>query len=205
MIEATLAALESDLASLIPQLLPFDPGVGESQLAAAETHFGVRLPADYQALYRWRDGERDTCPSGIFFGYHFRSLAFNVELWGILQDVIGADPSLNTTILRTSAPQGWARERCIDLARIPFGDDGAMNLLCVDLDPGPAGRVGQVIHCGRDYPVVQVLAPSLTDFLDDLVEMLRTHGEARTTAEGLPYLRLGDAAPEPWRSTFEWD
>lgn len=195
-------AAASALAALVPEAGVFNPGLDDDGLAEAEAQLGLSLPEDYKALYRWRDGEVDLSQPGMFVGYHFRPLAYNVKMWGIWRDSLREDPTLNTNIIRTSEPPGWTPAQYINVARVPLGDDGAMNMLGVDLNPGPEGQVGQVIRYGRDEPVVTVLAPSVTEFFVRFTDVVKTHGEARRSAEGVPYVLLGPDAPEPWRSAF---
>lgn len=55
---------------------------------------------------------------------------------------------------------------------LPLVTDGSGNNISVDLAPGPAGRWGQIILCGRDFDTKYVVAPSwaafLAQFADDL-------------------------------------
>lgn len=53
----------------------------------------------------------------------------------------------------------------------------------MDLDPGAAGTVGQVIVFGRDDEEHRVLAPSLLSYLEQLGDLLE-HGHGETTEGG---------------------
>lgn len=56
---------------------------------------------------------------------------------------------------------------------LPFAQDGGGNLYCIDLDPGPAGRRGQVIAWEMHSGPVGPLARSFEAFLDKYLERLR--------------------------------
>ena len=56
---------------------------------------------------------------------------------------------------------------------VPLMSYGAdFNHVAIDLDPGPRGVVGQVIHYGRDIDRKHVLATSWAHFLEDIADEL---------------------------------
>lgn len=62
-------------------------------------------------------------------------------------------------LLNAEGSAGW----------IPFASSGGGDYLCVDLEPGPAGTVGQVFGWNHDDDVDPPVAPSLTVWLERVV------------------------------------
>lgn len=131
----------------------------DEQMAAAEKAFGGPLPDDFRALYGTHDG-MDTGPSlvSLFHGMEFlplkkviRELDDQNQPVDQLTPVRSADPGINTRHMYNSK---W----------IPFAQTGD-TLLCIDLDPTPAGTGGQVIFRDHSDNTVLKLAPSLPAFL----------------------------------------
>ncbi|WP_342662506.1 SMI1/KNR4 family protein [Deinococcus apachensis] len=80
-----------------------------------------------------------------------------------------------------SRPPGAVRPVTFSPAWFPFASDGGGNGLAVDLNPGPAGTLGQVITFGPDELTRLVLAPSLPAFLDWVADQIEA---GRVTLEG---------------------
>ena len=53
---------------------------------------------------------------------------------------------------------------------IPITHDGSGNHLCLDLDPAPGGKMGQIITMWHDEGSRSVVTGSLTDWLTQLAE-----------------------------------
>jgi cell wall assembly regulator SMI1 len=83
------------------------------------------------------------------------------------------------------------------LAR-PFTHDGGGNGLGLDLAPEPGGQVGQVINYGSDDDYRAVLAPSLTDLLGQVAQLIRA---GRVTLDGYGWLSV--AGPDGPTSVFD--
>ncbi|WP_155298653.1 SMI1/KNR4 family protein [Deinococcus kurensis] len=158
------------------------PGVTDAALDAFEARQGVTFPPALRALYRWHDG-------GDLFGLEFLSLAhleFNRVAWA----EIAADrlPDLDEGI--ASHPPGAILLLYATGDWLPFLHDGGGNHVALDLHPGPAGRVGQVITVGPDEDDRYVLAPDLEAFLREYLRRLET---GRVTVR-----RLSGFSDETW-------
>ena len=70
----------------------------------------------------------------------------------------------------TSTPEGAIRKKYFHYKWLPVLSDGSGNYIGVDLDPGPAGRKGQVIIFGRDEEALFVVADGLPSFFDWVIE-----------------------------------
>ena len=52
----------------------FQSGVTDDQLNAFEARFGVVLPSGFRDLYRWRNGQNDSCSESLQMNYMFSPL-----------------------------------------------------------------------------------------------------------------------------------
>ncbi|ALW90180.1 SMI1/KNR4 family protein [Deinococcus actinosclerus] len=162
-----LARLDAWVAREVPlHHATLRPGVTDASLDAVEARQGVTLPPALRALYRWHDG-------GDLFGLEFLSLEhleFNRVAWAEL----AADRLTDLDEDIVSHPPGAIRPLYATGNWLPFLHDGGGNHVAIDLNPGPAGLVGQVITTGRDEEHRYVLAPNLDTFLREYLRRLET-------------------------------
>ena len=145
------------------------PGCDPAALAELETTLGVELPPSLRKSLRRHDGE-STEFGGLVAGFALlgcRDIAYEWRGWtdlqadatftGFEQD-IAPNPALRT--------DAWWRTKWI-----PFVGSDGFNL-CVDLDPGPAGHVGQIIVMDHEVGPGPVIADDFSSWLalwaDDL-------------------------------------
>ncbi|WP_411136666.1 SMI1/KNR4 family protein [Streptomyces sp. C10] len=140
---------------------PLDP----VQRAALLDDFQGELPPDLVALYGEADGDDEI---GLFHGHpwfglesttthihhHYEWKWTDNPLWAMAGE---AEPP--ETIRRWLNSPNW----------IPFATSTGGDYLAVDMDPGPAGRPGQVIRVGRNY------RPQPVYVADSVTTMLRQH------------------------------
>lgn len=168
--QAVLAAFEAALGKLGPAWITlWNPGASEAQIAAAEAHLGCVFPPELRALYRLHNGQKQG--GGLFFDWPFLSLEEMQKEWDSWRDLEGYYQDLFSTDA-ISVPRGWIREVYTSRGWLPFSKDYGGNALAVDLEPGPQGQRGQVIVCGRDYDIKQVLAPDLASFFQYFVSQI---------------------------------
>lgn len=178
-----LARLDAWVAREVPlHHATLRPGVTDAALDAFEARQGVTLPPTLRALYRWHDG-------GNLFGLEFLSLERLAADRGLYADV-AADHMTDLDEVVVSHPPGAIRPLYVTGDWLPFLHDGGGNHVALDLYPGPAGRVGQVITVGPDESDRYVLAPDLDTFLR---EYLRRLEAGRVTVR-----RLSGYATETW-------
>ncbi|MFD5770815.1 SMI1/KNR4 family protein [Streptomyces sp. NPDC127049] len=165
---ALFRAITARRAALLggPERLPAP--AAESAIAEAERRLGVRLPADFRALYALADGDavdgwhRWLLVEGGWLSLD-RLVAVHEQQRG--PDWTGWSLAWRAVILDADPP-GRVRRCTGDPTRIPFltGEDG--NYVAVDLAPARRGRPGQVIGIGHDHAYGAAhLAESVTALL----------------------------------------
>ncbi|MGM9319941.1 SMI1/KNR4 family protein [Deinococcus aquaticus] len=178
-----LARLDAWVAREVPlHHATLRPGATDPALDAFEARQGVTLPPALRALYRWHDG-------GNLFGLEFLSLERLAADRGLYADV-AADHMTDLDEVVVSHPPGAIRLLYATGDWLPFLHDGGGNHVALDLNPGPAGRVGQIITTGRDEEHRFVLAPDLETFLREYLRRLET---GRVTVR-----RLSGFSDEVW-------
>lgn len=156
---------------------PAPPGAADD----LEALLGVALPDAWHRLHRWHDGQAGRT-WGLFFGMTWmpvQEAAAAHREWLAVADQLGAAELALFAQDISSTPPDAVRAAYTHPLWVRFAHDHGGNHLAVDLAPGPAGRVGQVISTGRDETVRYVLAPDLGTFLDWFADALET----RTTVE----------------------
>lgn len=138
-------------------------------LSAAEKALNASLPDDLKHLLSRHGG----CDGQFVLpGWELFSPDRIASEWGVWEE-----------LRRTQfVPEGYACEpegpilgdEWWRLGWIPFCGDGGGNHLCLDVDPAPGGTVGQVISMWHDAAERQLIAASLTDF----IELIATDAEA---------------------------
>ncbi|MEQ1784140.1 MAG: SMI1/KNR4 family protein [Hyphomonadaceae bacterium] len=136
-------------------------GASPANIAAAEKSIGFMLPEDLRHLLSRHVGTED---------------GFILPGWDLFSpDQIAAEWKIWDDLRRTEfVPEGYTSEpegpilgdEWWRLGWIPFCGDGGGNHLCLDLDPASGGKAGQVITLWHDGPERQVIAPSLTEFIE---------------------------------------
>lgn len=143
-----------------------NPPASQAEIDRAEASTGLVFSADFRALYRAANGEHGN--TGLFFGLTFLSLDDALEQRQMWMKVVRDFPALNSNDAgcHSSTPIGAIAEIYASSGWIPIAHDNGGNHLAVDLDPGPDGRLGQIINYGRDEDAKFVIAPSLASFLN---------------------------------------
>lgn len=123
--------------------------------------------------------------------HQIERLSYN---WDELQFVINSDHSF--TVTRdyygltyeenfTSFPENAIRRTYFHLRWVPLLRDFGGNNIGVDLDPGPAGKLGQIIVYGRDQHDMFVVADDWDAFLDLIIDLIVIRPEDIANSEHL--------------------
>lgn len=130
-IVAVWAEIDTWLASHAPTTLAaLDGPVSDETVAEVERALGRALPPDVLTSYRVHDGY-----AGLT-DYEYISLGAGLELW---QSQVNKAGPVRVTASSKIKPVYWHP------GWFPVAMDSGGNLLCVDLDPGPAGTFGQLV------------------------------------------------------------
>ncbi|WP_221089114.1 SMI1/KNR4 family protein [Deinococcus aquaedulcis] len=151
-------AFADALRAAVPALAaPLRPPARAQDLEGAQAALGLPLPPAVQSSYSTHDGQNGILP-GVLFGLTWLPLGRAVQEHATWMDLAQDDPAL------TSEPEGAIRAVNFSRGWLPFATDGGGNGLAVDLDPGGAGKAGQVITYGPDEALRRVVAPDLDTF-----------------------------------------
>ncbi|MFD7879526.1 SMI1/KNR4 family protein [Streptomyces sp. NPDC059766] len=161
------------LERTLRERLPDAIGATQAEIAAAEARLGVTLPEELKAIYRvtrsrWEDWGDDQ-EAAIR-----HCTAVGCELFG-LDDLYIADaesrpsPWEFAAMIAVDTPPDAAVQGLVGSPGwIAFGDNGGGDRLAVDLTPGPAGHLGQVVMLSHEeYIGASLVADSLTDLVTD--------------------------------------
>lgn len=158
-------ALEHWLGQQLPEVLAdLNPGCSNKELSELERRLNCRLPEDFKAFYRRHDGQKGET-TGLFCGLPVLSTDDLYKHWEGWREIADEDEDIATEITGESYPNGAIKPTYVNVKWIPLTYDGGSNHLGIDVDPGPAGVVGQVINFGRDENNKFVLASSLSNFI----------------------------------------
>ena len=132
---------------------------------------GLTIPEDWRESLLIHDGQEET--TGAIIGEPLdsleevqRSLLSNRE---IMRSEMDRDVHYDWDEPCSSYPEEAIRCQHWNANWIPLGDWDS-NCWGIDMDPGPTGVMGQIIDFGRDIEEKYVLAVSLAQFLEDLVD-----------------------------------
>ncbi len=175
------------LERTLRERLPGVVGATEAEIAATEARLGVTLSDELKALYRvtrvdWADDFEAAVRAGRAVG---------CELSG-LEDLEGVDAAARHPGWGSGAAHaaGTSPDAAVqDLAGSPgwirFGGNGGDDF-AVDLTPGPAGYLGQVILVDHERSFgAELVADSLTDFVLGRLREER-HDRPHRRGDGLP-------------------
>jgi len=161
--------IESWLEEHAPHVLDqFRPPATAEAVAAAEKAIGRTLPDDYKRFMSRHDGQIDlgvmveTCTlypiAKVATQYASVQRLFESE-GSIASDLAGEG------VRAVACSAGW----------IPIGCSArGRDFLCIDLDPGRGGRIGQIIQISVDFDERPRVATSFTELLSVFFEQLQT-------------------------------
>jgi cell wall assembly regulator SMI1 len=138
-----------------------------------EKHIGVSLPESVIASYQIHDG----CDGGVIIGLPLLSLKEVEQVWDTWASVVGPTgnecPDADRNEGFSSYEKGKVKELYANKRWIPLAGSDS-NYAGLDFDPGPKGRIGQVINFGRDDQIRYVLAETFEGFLSFIADQFAT-------------------------------
>jgi cell wall assembly regulator SMI1 len=159
-----------------------NPGATEAELAALEATLGRPLPPALAALLRVANGDFYV---GEYTALSTQAIAYT---WGIGRQLLADGTYARFEPHHDSGgilQPGWWHP-----GLIPVFEDSGGNQLCIDLDPGPRGIVGQMVWW-------EIHEGPIPHGADSLLTLLRNHWE---------HLASGKYnSPEAWESAGCWE
>jgi cell wall assembly regulator SMI1 len=141
---------------------PFEylnPSASDEEIQSIEQRIGCSMPKEFIDLYKNCNGESD---KGLGVGFGLRLLSIQemhreMDNW----DKIISDGLEDFNDECKSTPKNAIQLVYANRNWVPIFADGGGNFLGMDFDPGPKGKVGQVINFGRDEEEKRVLSKTL--------------------------------------------
>lgn len=190
-IEAGIRQLSPDLAANLA------PGATEKEIAAFEKATKQTLPDEVRQHFLCHNGQRGSRRSipawrrsWIFKGLEFMSLKQALTAWRMWrefdddEDLQEGCRDVGNSTPKDAIRLGYTDPNWLPLINISQGID----LMGVDLNPGPKGVSGQVINFGRNEDYKRVFAWSWGWFLHELASELEDGNIGLQTDEDYPEL-----------------
>ena len=170
---AAWARFDRALSKLSRKGIALAPGASPTQLKEFEDDSGLVLPEAVRAFWTTHNGEQPR-DAGLAAGFCLLSLT---EARKVLKDWAEVRESLGRDLMAmdrdsSSHPRNAIQRKYSLPGWVPLLKDHEGNYVGVDLDPGPAGTVGQVINFGRDEEDKFVLFPSVVELINWLAQEL---------------------------------
>ena len=172
--------LEAWLNENLPETLAgLNKGCTEADIVRLERETGIALPDSFRTFYSMHDGQRLLEGAGLFYGIELLPLSDILRAWNVWLDVIEWAKQTGNDMdeSQISLMPGKVKALYANDKWIPFASFLDSNHLGLDFDPGPEGKIGQVINFGRDEEQKAVLAHSFGEFIDRYIAGLES-GEA---------------------------
>ena len=161
------------------------PGATDETIAALERDLGVELPEPVRAVWRINDGQVRTMvaedlaeATPCLPTLSFLSTAMVARVWRMWEEVRRAETEADLQELHDgtrSAVPGVVRALYTSPRWIPlWADPTEPDYVGLDLDPGEAGRSGQLINFGRNEDRHFQLANDFDDLLAFLLDEVRS-------------------------------
>jgi cell wall assembly regulator SMI1 len=142
-------------ADLLKEL---EPGVSQKELAAAEKKLGYALPPDLKASLAIHDGDDE---AGVIGGWSLLAVRAIVSEATMMRGLL----EKGTFSKARSDPHPRISSAWWSVGWIPLASSGSGDLFCLDQDPGPKGKPGQIILFRHDDGQRLLIAESLRDWL----------------------------------------
>ena len=168
-----IAALEAGAQKHPERLGDLAPPATQDAIDDFKKTIGLELPASFDALYRWHDGQ-PPLSDGFVFDMELLSLE------GILDAKKGLDE-----IEAEGAFNKWNRGQWWNPAWVPFLDDRSSRTVVIDTVGSFGGKPGQILTFRNDSPTRTVLFPSFDEWLQAAASILAQGIEPDDEAKAL--------------------
>jgi cell wall assembly regulator SMI1 len=145
-----------------------NPPASSAAIGGLERTLGTELPKDFKESASIHDGQ--VVDIGIF-GWELLQCARILEKWKLFRYLLEDESQVNVGVAVGPVRPVW-----VDALWIPFVEDGAGNMLCLDLHPEDSGQRGQIIDFWHDGPTRTVVAPTFADWLTGVADAMEAGG-----------------------------
>jgi cell wall assembly regulator SMI1 len=142
-----------------------NPPAADDEIASLEEAIGCQLPAEFIQFLKIHDGQSGDA-GWLIDGSELLSTERIFSEWTVWNDLLkGGDfDDAKSEPNSDQMKSDWWNAKWV-----PFTYDGSGNHLCIDLDPAPGGKVGQIITMWHDDPERDVIADSFQEWFADYV------------------------------------
>lgn len=152
--------LETWLKVYDPDLLvDLNPPAREANIQDLEQVIGAKLPAGFVACLKVHDGQKGMA-SSLFTVGRYLSLEDILSEWAVWRALFDQGEFDD----RFSEPDPEIKDGWWRLGWIPFVSNGFGDHLCLDLDPAPSGRIGQIIEVLHDFESRRVVSSNFDEW-----------------------------------------
>jgi cell wall assembly regulator SMI1 len=135
-----------------------------AQIEALERLIGAPLPDEFRKSLLLHNG--GIARNEIFEGEELLSLERITEEWLVWRELFDSDPGFKSF---RSSPPIEVKDNWWNPLWIPLTSNHAGDHWCLDLDPSPLGRRGQVIRMWHDMDMRELRSRSYLEFIASLL------------------------------------
>ena len=163
---------ESWMKQYAPGLLTIlQPGASFEAVASLERLVNATLPTSFKAFYSVHNGQ-SKARTGLVDADQLLGVADIITQWHHWKDLLDSETFTYNEEPILSAPDTGIKNDWWNPLWIPITSDGFGNHLCIDLDPGPEGQVGQIITLWHDDAHRAIVAPSFEEWIKEYLNAL---------------------------------
>jgi cell wall assembly regulator SMI1 len=155
-------------ANAPPIAAGLNPPASAGELVETERLLGVQLPADVRAAYACHNGQSFNSP-WMMDCWEWLSLERIREEWNVWKGLLDSG---EFTAIQNDANGIAVRKDWWNAAWIPLTYSGSGDHHCLDLAPGPKGKIGQIIEMWHDEGSRPVVANSISEWFTSFAEAL---------------------------------
>ncbi|MFM2423886.1 MAG: hypothetical protein RLZZ70_273 [Candidatus Parcubacteria bacterium] len=146
---------------------PFESGVTVEEILTFEKTLAITLPDDFLAFYEKHNGQKSDYPV-LFDGQELLSFTRIMEEWTMLNTILNENITSFEVVADLGVKNNWWNPKWI-----PILTDRNGNYTCMDLDPEPGGKMGQLISFDHETIHREIVISSFLEFMDSYLGDLK--------------------------------
>lgn len=139
--------------------------VSDSEIDQLESKVKSTLPKEFSESLKIHNGQ-DNEKGWLFMGEEYLSTSRIIDEWNVWNNLL----TEGTFEGIESEPEEGIKNDWWNPKWIPFTYDGSGNHLCIDLDPGENGTVGQIIRIWHDEETRSLEAGSFKEWFETYIQ-----------------------------------